>query len=206
MKNKKLIIFDLDGVLVDACEWHRVALNEALKEICDYEISLDDHYKTFNGIPTKVKLKILSEEKNVLSKKDHELVYNLKQKKTIDIIDKKAKKRIEKIQLLESLKNDGFYIGCFTNSIRKTAMLMLEKTGIADLFDIIVTNQDVENPKPSPEGYLKILNKFKIDKNNTYIVEDSPKGLESAYASGCNVIHVSNPDDVYYSSIKEFIQ
>ena len=44
----KLVIFDLDGVLVDACEWHRVALNEALKEVCNYEISLEDHYGEFN--------------------------------------------------------------------------------------------------------------------------------------------------------------
>ena len=51
---KKLIIFDLDGVLVDACEWHRVALNKALKEVSNYEISLQDHYSTFNGIPTRV--------------------------------------------------------------------------------------------------------------------------------------------------------
>ena len=53
----KLVIFDLDGVLVDACEWHRAALNKALLEICDYEISQEDHYSVFNGIPTKVKHK-----------------------------------------------------------------------------------------------------------------------------------------------------
>ena len=39
----KLVVFDLDGVLVDACEWHRVALNKALKALCDYEISLEEH-------------------------------------------------------------------------------------------------------------------------------------------------------------------
>ena len=57
----KLVIFDLDGVLVNACEWHRVALNEALRDVCNYEISLEDHYSTFNGIPTKKKLDILKE-------------------------------------------------------------------------------------------------------------------------------------------------
>ena len=59
--NGKLVIFDLDGVLVDACEWHRIALNEALKKVCNYEISLEDHYSTFNGIPTRVKLEKLTE-------------------------------------------------------------------------------------------------------------------------------------------------
>ena len=57
----KLVIFDLDGVLVDACEWHRAALNEALYEVCNYKISMDDHHSVFNGIPTKVKLQKLTE-------------------------------------------------------------------------------------------------------------------------------------------------
>ena len=63
----QMVIFDLDGVLVDACEWHRAALNEALREVCNYEISLEDHYNKFNGLPTKVKLDALT-EMHVLSK------------------------------------------------------------------------------------------------------------------------------------------
>ena len=43
----KMVIFDMDGVLVDACEWHRIALNEALQEVANYTISLafDDDIK-----------------------------------------------------------------------------------------------------------------------------------------------------------------
>ena len=92
----KLVIFDLDGVLVDACEWHRVALNEALKEVCNYEISLEDHYTVFNGIPTKKKLLALT-ELGVLTEEMHEEVYNRKQAKTLDIINERANIRQEKI-------------------------------------------------------------------------------------------------------------
>lgn len=202
----KLVIFDLDGVLVDACEWHKNALNEALKDVCGYIISEEDHINIFNGTPTKVKLKILTEGLKVLDKKDHELVYNLKQSKTIDMIKRYAPIREEKIFMLKKLKSDGFIIGCFTNSIRETAILMLEKTGILDLMDMIVTNQDVVVPKPSPEGYNKIIDKYGAKKENTYIIEDSPKGLESAYAAGCNVIEVKNPDEVHYHKLKEFLK
>ena len=80
----KLVIFDLDGVLVDACEWHRVSLNEALKEICDYEISLQDHYREYNGIPTKIKLKKLA-DKNIISSNLFKKIEYLKQEKTIEI-------------------------------------------------------------------------------------------------------------------------
>ena len=55
--NVKLVIFDMDGVLVDACDWHKGALNKALLELCNYQISEKDHYSIFNGLPTKTKLK-----------------------------------------------------------------------------------------------------------------------------------------------------
>ena len=87
--NIKLVIFDLDGVLVDACEWHRLALNMSLLEVCNYEIPKKEHFSTYNGIPTKVKLKKLS-ELGILKNSEHKKVYDLKQKYTIDIIKKKC--------------------------------------------------------------------------------------------------------------------
>ena len=90
LKNtNKLIIFDLDGVLVEACEWHRVALNLALREICKYEISKKDHYSIFNGIPTKVKLQKLT-EMGVLPLEKHLEVYRRKQEITIETIKRLA--------------------------------------------------------------------------------------------------------------------
>lgn len=200
----KLVIFDLDGVLVDACEWHRVALNEALQEICQYEISLEDHYNTFNGIPTKIKLNKLS-ELGVLSEAQHAAVYERKQAKTIEIINREAPLRQEKIDLLMWLRDSDIPIACFTNSIRETAMLMLQKTGIIEYFDYILTNEDVSLAKPHPEGYLHVLEYFNVSPQSALIVEDSPKGLEAAYASGCRVLKVGNPDDVTVANLKEFI-
>jgi len=200
----KLVIFDLDGVLVDACEWHRVALNEALQEVCQYEISLEDHYNTFNGTPTKVKLNKLT-EMNVLDESQHDAVYDLKQVKTIKIINEEAPIREEKIALLKWLRASGIPVACFTNSIRETALLMLEKTGIIEYFDYILTNEDVTFAKPHPEGYLHVVEHFYVSNQNTLIVEDSPKGREAAYASGCKVLEVENPDDVTIANLKEFI-
>lgn len=191
----KLVIFDLDGVLVDACEWHRIALNEALIEVCNYEISLEDHYAKFNGIPTKKKLLALT-ELGVLKKSMHKEVYDRKQEKTLAIIKNHAHVRQEKIDVINKLKSKGCFVACFTNSIRMTAELMLEKTGIANLFDYILTNEDVLSPKPDPEGYINVMRKFSILPLNTLIIEDSPKGKQSAYASGGHVLEVKNPDDV----------
>ena len=142
----KMIIFDLDGVLVDACEWHRAALNESLREVSSYEISMDDHISTFNGIPTRKKLKILS-ERGLIEPEAQEHIYQLKQNKTLEIIKRDATVREEKINLIKELRNRDIKVACFTNSIRETAHLMLKLTGIIDMFDVIVTNQDVKEPK-----------------------------------------------------------
>tara|TARA_A100001515_G_scaffold145051_2_gene151593 strand:- start:3015 stop:3626 length:612 start_codon:yes stop_codon:yes gene_type:complete len=202
---KKLIIFDLDGVLVDACEWHRVSLNKALKEVCNYEISLKDHYDTFNGIPTRVKLDKLT-AMGVVLQEQHQEIYDKKQDLTVITIEELATIREEKIHMIRSLKEMGCVVACYTNSIRKTANLMLQKTGVLKYLDYVLTNQDVHNSKPHPEGYLFLVDKFKFNKEDVIIVEDSPKGLAAAYASGCNVIEVKNPDCVDISLFKEFLK
>lgn len=201
----KLIIFDLDGVLVDACEWHRIALNEALNDVCSYEISLEDHYSTFNGIPTKKKLEILHNN-GTIKKNDIASVYEKKQQKTIEVIKRECKVREEKIEMLKFLKKRGLKLVCYTNSIRETGSLMLKKTGIYDLFDSFYSNQDVPEPKPSPTGYIQIMNDFNIEKENTLIVEDSPKGFEAAYLSGAKVFRVINQEHVNVKLFKEFIK
>ena len=190
-----LVIFDLDGVLVDACEWHRLALNEALKEVCNYEISLKEHNKIFNGIPTKVKLDILKKQ-NIIQDEDIEEIYKKKQTKTIDMIRNNCPIRHEKINMINYLKSNKIKVACYTNSIRETGSLMLEKTGIYDLIDLFVTNQEVAKPKPDPIGYIEIMKHFDINKINTLIIEDSEKGLQAALNSGAKVIKVTDPDCV----------
>tara|TARA_A100001515_G_scaffold143525_1_gene144871 strand:+ start:3786 stop:4397 length:612 start_codon:yes stop_codon:yes gene_type:complete len=201
--HNKLFIFDLDGVLVEACDWHRDALNEALRDTCGFEISQEDHISTFNGIPTSKKLSILS-DKGLIPRKMHKKINDLKQKKTIQIIKREAKNRQEKIEMIKEIKNKGHVVCCYTNSIRKTAELMLEKTGIKHLFDTILTNQDVNNPKPNPEGYIHLMNFHGFEHFNTFIIEDSPKGVEAAKRSGANVIMVRNAEDVDLKLLRRY--
>lgn len=191
----KLVIFDLDGVLVDACEWHRVALNDALKKVCGYEISIQQHKTTFNGLPTRIKLAKLT-DLGILDLSKHDEIYKIKQSLTISIIKKYATKRLEKIELMKFLKNNNCHIACYTNSIRETAKLMLKKTGILNEIECLITNQDVIFSKPNPEGYNMLVEKFGLKKDEVIIVEDSPKGKQAAYDSGCNVIEVLSPDEV----------
>lgn len=200
----KLIIFDLDGVLIDACEWHFQSLNDALSEICNYKISRKDHESIFNGIPTKKKLNILSKQ-NLLKKIDHDLVFKKKQEYTIDKIKNHAGLDVDKIEMIKLLKKQGHIVACFTNSIEKTAHLMLKKIGVFELLDMIITNQDVKNSKPSPEGYFMVIDEFNMSIGDVIIIEDSPKGLEAAYKTGAHVIPVMNATQVNYSLVKDRI-
>lgn len=202
--HKKLFIFDLDGVLVEACDWHRDALNEALKETADYCISQEDHINIFNGIPTKIKLQILSEW-GIIESNQHDKINQLKQRKTIEIINQKAFLRQEKVELMDEIINLGHHLACYTNSIKQTATLMLEKTGILNKFEIVLTNQDVVSPKPSPEGYIYLIDRFGVNRGDCYIIEDSPKGIEAAMLSGANVIQVRNADEVTLQNLRSLL-
>jgi HAD superfamily hydrolase (TIGR01509 family) len=201
----KLVIFDMDGVLVDACEWHKVALNEALNEHYGFIISDDEHIKIFNGIPTREKLKILTEQNRIDSSKVLDIEKS-KQEKTFSIIEKMACKRQEKIELIKFLKSLDIKVACYTNSVRATAEMMLVKTGVFELLDLLLTNQDVENAKPHPEGYTLCMKKLNVHHDHTSIVEDSPKGLEAARRSLANVVEVNGVDDVNMSLIKEILR
>ena len=83
---------------------------------------------------------------------------------------------------------------------------MLKKTGVLNILDLLITNQDVKKPKPHPEGYIKVLEHFKCSAENAIIVEDSPKGLSAAFSSGCSVLPVKNSYDVDIQLFKGVIK
>lgn len=194
----KAILYDLDGVLIDATEWHYESLNEALREVCGFIIKREEHISTFNGIPTIKKLEILNSQGR-LSKELFTKVWEKKQEKTFDVIENNASYDPTKIRLHEETKN--LKKVCVTNSIRKSALLMLEKTNQLQYMDFVISNEDVSSPKPSPEGYNIAIKKLHLQPKECLIVEDSPKGLEAAQQTGANVYHVSGYQEVTLENI-----
>ena len=181
------VLFDLDGVLVDACEWHYEALNASLISFGYPAISREDHEKTFNGLPTKVKLKMLGISSDIADQ-----INNQKQKHTLDIINNSATIMQEKIDLYCYLKSKNIKIGCVTNSIRETATAMLKSTGQFDYMDILTTNEDVAKNKPYPDCYNFAIKTLGVDGKNVLCVEDSDKGIESVLASLAGHLYVVN--------------
>ena len=198
----KLIIFDLDGVLVDAKQIHFETLNQALWEIAQsnkYVISEAEHLSTYDGLKTNQKLELLTQNKG-LHTNTYETVWNRKQELTIDAISK-LKQNTQLIVMFDMLRKDGYKLACASNSIRRSVLVMLSKIGVIEHMDLILSNEDVKNSKPHPEMYWKAMSMMSVLPEETLIVEDSPHGLLAASRSRANVLRVDNPSDLVYGKI-----
>lgn len=188
----KLVLFDLDGVLIDAKKLHYDALNSALGE--KYFITEEEHHDLYDGRKTFEKLELLSEKKNLPVSK-HSEIYRKKQEITINLISQLQ--QIDEIVLLfQNLEKQGYEIGVCSNSIRRTVLTALAKTNLMEYCSVILSNEDVKNSKPHPEMYWKAMSIMGRLPEETLIVEDSPPGLLAAERSRANYLRVNNPYDV----------
>lgn len=195
----KAVIFDMDGVLIEARDWHYESLNKALG-LFGSEITRYDHLVTFDGLPTKKKLEMLSLEGG-LPIKLHDFINDLKQEYTWEIVYTTCKPIFHHRYALSKLKNEGYILAVCSNSVRKTIELMMERSGLMPYLDFFLSNQDVTKGKPDPEIYTKAINRLGFLPHECLIVEDNQNGIKAAIASGAHLLKVENPDDVTYQNI-----
>ncbi len=198
----KAILFDMDGVLIDAKEWHYEALNKALGHF-GYSISRDLHISTFDGLPTKDKLKILSKSQK-LPLGLHTHINKLKQKYTIQFSHLRCTPTFNHRLALSKL-SAKYKIAVCSNSIRNTIVTMMELSGLNNYIDLIISNEEVTHSKPHPEMYLKAMKNFNLRPEECLILEDNDHGIEAALASGGHLFKIGNPEDVKLCEIEEFI-
>ena len=185
------IVFDMDGVLVDARDWHFESLNEALK-IFGEEISRDEHERRFDGLPTKVKLRMLEDEGRLPAGLATQ-IESVKQERTLRAAARLCFPNLEHLIMLAELKRSGYKIGVATNSIRSSASAMLNFAGVLESLDVLVTNEDVERAKPDPAIYLKACESLGMNPNQILVFEDNQYGIAAAKAAGCDVVRVESP-------------
>lgn len=197
----KAVVFDMDGVLIDARDWHFRALNDALA-IFGVEISYEEHLERFNGLPTKVKLRHLSADGR-LPTHLHAVVEAVKQERTLREAARMCFPRVEHLLLMAWLRGKSVGIGVATNSVRQTTETMMEFSGLMPFLDVLVTNEDVTEAKPAPDIYLRAAQLLSVDPRDVLVVEDHPVGIAAAQAAGCVVVPVNGVDDVNTSLIAE---
>lgn len=203
----KLVIFDLDGVLVEAKEIHYQTLNDAILDITrseDYIIKWEEHLSTYDGLKTDQKLRMLTERKN-LRPEYHTSIWNRKQQLTLESLAKiQSNERLQDIFF--DLREGGYKIACCSNSIRRSVLVMLSKLGLIEYMDLIISNEDVKNSKPHPEMYWKAMSIMGVLPEETLIVEDSPPGLLAASRSRAHILRVNNPKDLTHEKLFDKLQ
>jgi HAD superfamily hydrolase (TIGR01509 family) len=195
------VLFDLDGVLVDAREWHWEALNRALR-LFGHEIAREEHLSTFDGLPTRKKLDYLIAYRD-LPRGLAPLINDLKQIYTKQLIAQNCYPLFNVEYAVARLKREGYKIGVCTNSIRETCRLMLDYSGLTSYFDLVLTNQDCVRPKPSPDIYLEALKRLSSAPSETLVVEDNAHGIQAATEAGAHVLQVADPAAVSFTTIED---
>ena len=200
----KLVIFDLDGVIIDSRELHFDALNEALRKVGEqYVITKEEHLSVYDGLNTTRKLQMLSESKGLPTDK-FDQIWKDKQKATFELLPSAPKNPSIRF-IIEQLKLRDWKIAVASNSIRETIRLALYHANILPYIDYIVSNEDVFNPKPFPEMYWKCMSALKALPKDTIIVEDSHIGREGALNSGAHLYPVKDAYELNGNRFMEMI-
>ena len=200
----KAVLFDMDGVLIEAKDWHYEALNHAL---CQFgmEITREQHLSTYDGLPTKRKLELLSEQ-YYIPKKLRPLINDLKQEYTFDEVEKKCFPVYQHEYLLARLKQEGYQIAVCSNSIRRSIEYMMEKSHLMPHLDLILSNEDVKKNKPDPEIYQTAMQRFGVRPEECLILEDNVNGIRAAQASGGHLLQIGTVWDVSYKNVRNRIR
>jgi HAD superfamily hydrolase (TIGR01509 family) len=200
----KLIVFDLDGVLIDSKTIHFDAFNDALMSVDpSYLITEEEQKNVYEGLPTKLKLSLLNKNKG-LPENQFENIWELKQKNTSAMFNNILQDK-ELINFLKIIKKNNIHVAVASNSVRKTIIKCLSGLGILDLIDYIVSNEDVKNPKPHPEMYWKAMSYFGCISDDTVIFEDSVVGRIAAMDSKATLIKIKNRSDLTIDKIEKSI-
>lgn len=200
----KLVIFDLDGVLIDSRDLHFDALNNALKTIDPkYVISESEHHSRYDGLSTNKKLAMLTEEKG-LPESEHKNIWQIKQRETLRLVEDFPYNKTA-MAIMKELRRRGYKIAVASNSIRDTVRVSLDSIGVLPLVDHVVSNEDVRHHKPFPEMYWKCMIALDAHPRDTIIIEDSHIGREGAKASGAILYPVKNSEDLSYEKFINMI-
>ncbi|MGL4667131.1 MAG: HAD family hydrolase [Saezia sp.] len=195
----KAVLFDMDGVLIEAKDWHYEALNKALL-LFGMSISHYDHLITFDGLPTRQKLQMLSLERG-LPKELHDFLNEMKQQYTMELVYSECKPRFEQEYALSKLKALGYKMAVCSNSIRNTVEVMMNKAALSPYLDYMVSNEDVSAGKPNPEMYNKAIAHFGLQPHECLIVEDNENGIKAAQAAHAHLLVVKEVMDTNFHNI-----
>ena len=199
------IIFDLDGVLINSKNIHFESLNRALSHNkLKYQISYEDHLRSFDGLPTSKKLEILNKKKLVPKRLNKKI--KLKKNQLTRKLLKEYLTFDKKIYSLFQKLSKKYKIGIATNAIEETLQIAIKKLRIGKFVKFSISTENIKNSKPHPEIYLRSIVNLNSKPKNTLVLEDSHNGRISAKEAGARLMPIKSLEDVTYKNITNFIE
>ena len=171
-------IFDIDGTLTSTNQLIFDYFNFIAKKYLDRSFT-DEEIIAMFGPTEDVILKDWCGDKFEEARKDYYKFYSDNHRK--------AKLYPGMKEILDYLKSKNYPLGIFTGKGREATMITLRKLKVDHYFDLIVTGDDVENHKPSPEGILKFVNHFGLRKERVLMVGDSVSDVKASKEAGIKV-------------------
>jgi len=183
---KKYILFDNDGVLVETEKWYFEANVKALAELnvkLEEQVYMEIMAK--GGTAWEVAQKQGISEETINKKRFQRDIYYQEFLKTKNI-------EIDGVKDILTKLSKKYKMAIITTSRRVDFDLIHKKRGIIDFMDFTLCVEEYKRAKPYPDPYLEGLKKFNAKKEETIIVEDSQRGLTSAFNAGIECVIVKN--------------
>ncbi|MEO8210513.1 MAG: HAD family phosphatase [bacterium] len=188
----KVIIFDMDGVLIDS---EPVYLEMNKKLFVEFGIEMDDeNYKALVGLPSLPMWTMLRKKYNL--KNEVSDFIDLEKRRMHEILDsEKISKPIEGVNdLIKLLKEKNYKLSVASSSAKANINYVLEKLNLTQYFDFVISGEEVINGKPAPDIFLRVAHNFNLGPERCYVIEDSANGIMGANSAGMGSIGFSNND------------
>jgi beta-phosphoglucomutase len=200
LDRKKGVIFDMDGVLVDAMPFHCKAIQIAAKQEANIGIEKRDVY-LFEGMPGEDMVKELLREKRYTGKIDG--LADSEKPEDLDTIAHRIHERKKKIfqeinasQPINGARELVSNIGCskalVSGAARQEVDSIIEKYFGKENFEVVVSGEDLEEGKPSPDPFQTALRKMGLKESEALVVENAPLGVKAANKAGIRCILTLN--------------
>lgn len=176
-KNFTSIVFDIDGTLVSTNKLIFASFNHVTKKYLGKEYSENEIVKLF-GPTEDVILKQWMKDNYPSARKDYYGFYSENHEQMTHTIDGLK-------DLLEEIRMNNINLAVFTGKGRESTNITLDKLGLADYFNIVISGDDVKNHKPAADGLNNIINEFNENPENVLMVGDAPSDITASRAAGC---------------------
>ena len=192
LAEKKGIIFDMDGVLVNTEPLHFRCWQEVLKEdgiTLNYEI-----YKPCIGSTREVFRQLMVDAYGDIFE-DYPTMNRRMEEKKKEIVEKEGFPQCEGIrEVLEKLHQEGYLLAVGSSSPEDVIQKVLKDLDLAQYFSAFISGENMAHPKPAPDTFLAAAEALLLDPSACMVVEDSTNGGKAAKAAGMSCVWFHNPD------------